>query len=149
MRCPTCNNALECHQAAWRNPRTYMCHNSKCPTKVLPMYYAYVEITNNWWFSSRYAISFIHSSGARYAIEGPMIEFDEDGCATGNEISVLFKLSTVHTIWNGQPFAICDKKQVWYEPYQALPVNWEHNGEFDKLRSKFDRYLDKLIVLED
>jgi hypothetical protein len=131
MRCPSCNKPMSYrHQA-------FQCLARLCPSVIEAGYSAFIHIKHNWWFASGYRIPF--KQGATwYVVEG--------GNHTRNPtLTMLLRREPEQYI---RPI-YWDNTEVFSIPYSALPVNDDFDYEFRVLIAKFDRYFNKLIVLEE
>jgi hypothetical protein len=146
MKCPSCWSPLV--YKGGENKEDHGCWNMNCPARVEAAYYSNVKVRNGWWFSAGYTLPFKHNN-SWYCVVGPC----HIKCST--------ELKQIHTFmqygclsWNrGNPIygnrLECTQETVWTIPYMALPVcEPDFNRELDMLISKFDRYLNKLVLLK-
>lgn len=140
------------------NKEDHGCRNMSCPARVEAVYYGNVKVRDNWYFAAGYTLPF-KFGGSWYCVVGP-IRLWFSGARLKTDFTEQTQLQEIHTFrkqmcisWNnGNPIfgdrLQCSQKDVWSIPYMALPVNSDFNREFDVLIGKFDRYLNKLVLLK-
>lgn len=137
MKCTACWSPIV--YMGGENTKDHYCNNMQCPARVETLHYSYVSVEPNWWFAARYSLPF-KCQGSWYCTTGPHFNYRtrQDPYRTTTSLHKLeFQTNGLHL-----------RKEVWKIPYMALPVNEDFNREFAVLHSKFDRYLNKLILLQ-
>jgi hypothetical protein len=127
------------------NKEDHGCRNMNCPARIEAVYYGNVKVRNGWWFSPGYALPFKHNN-SWYCVEA-----DDWDMKNGTYLKSITTYKRSSMIISTAVYGLKnDSKQetVWSIPYFALPVNEDFNREFDVLVSKFDRYLNKLVLLK-
>jgi hypothetical protein len=158
MRCPTCQAPII--RSEEENIKNFRCSNkADCPTIKEARYSLNVSVKEGWWFAESYHIPF-KWNGYWFCAIGPDYHLIDRGIADLDVVgpfTMFQKIKTSYkngiTNWNnGDPIygqvLECSQEDAWYTPYMALPVNQDFNREFDILLKKFDRYINKLIVLQ-
>lgn len=162
MNCTACGYDIA--YKGGENTKDHGCWNMKCPARVEACYYGNVSVKPDWWFAESYTLPF--KNGRQwYSAVGPVYTNFYNKKMPNGQIKYLVKepitsLQRIDTFyehnilnWNGgNPIwgdkLTCKQTEVWTVPYMALPVNEDFNREFNVLVNKFDRYLNKLILLK-
>ena len=134
MRCPCCNYLFECKE---ENRENYSCWNSHCSSREI-RWIPNIQIRNNWWFAKTYTLP-VKINSQWWVIEGPTVSFK----TALNTVSIVKSQLVPGGLSFNYPIITC----VQSIDYMALPVNEnDFLREFNVLISKFDRYLNKLIL---
>lgn len=146
MKCTACFTPI--YHGPEENTKNHRCWNhGVCPARVEAVYGCHVSVKPGWWFSEQYHLPF--KIGPQwYCVEG----YADSSNTYLKKIETHFQHGIID--WNkGNPIwgPRLESKQatVWKVPYMGLPVNDEFNDQFAALLNKFDRYLNKLIVLQE
>lgn len=166
MKCPCCGSHFDCRG---ENREDYHCANGQCPSRKEAGYSPHVGVRNNWWFATKYHLPFKRGD-QWFCVVGPKQEYYKTDLLSlaeqlwprstqryePHQTTVLQQITprtwsypiTSLTLPAGVlKFNTCDQHTLWTVDYMALPVNEDFNREFDALLQKFDRYLNKLMVL--
>lgn len=148
MKCTACDSPIR--YKGGENKKDHGCNSMTCPARVEAVYFGNVSVREGWWFAESYHLPF--KCGAQwFAVVGPNSFYIPSNTTTLQKINTLYRYGILD--WNrGNPIygdrLECSQEAVWSIPYMALPVNEDFNREFTKLVNKFDRYLNKLILLD-
>lgn len=130
MNCNTCHSPFVARRTDEDGEHTYECSRGLfCPERLTAKHRSAIWMRDDWWFASGYSLSFRRNDNW----------FIAWGKGPHRPDTILLKLTTT-------PIRYVD---VFRIPYMALPVNNDFEREFNVLLSKFDRYFEKLFVLED
>lgn len=138
MKCPTCKSPFE--YKGGENKKDHGCNNMSCPVRREAYYCGNVSVRPNWWFAESYHIPFKYNN-IWFCVIRPL--FIDNNIS--NSSTCLYKINLFDSPWAARGPKL---ENIWSIPYMALPVNEDFNKEFDKLINRFDRYLNKLLLLK-
>jgi hypothetical protein len=115
------------------NKEDFGCSDPKnCPCWSEIGYLPHVGVRENWWFATQYHLPF---------------KFNDDWIAASGITygrTDFHKITSYVYTWITQPNRknmTSEQKYLFSMPYMALPVNDDFSAEFNKLKSKFEKYI--------
>jgi len=149
MKCTVCGAPMK--YKGGENKEDFGCSDRKhCPCSEIG-YYPHMGVRENWWFATQYHLPFKFDD-KWYAATGPRHEtIYSNGCWINTrgiigygERTIFQTISPYKYKWLTKPgITHMESKQeyLFSIPYIALPVNDDFLGEFNKLKSKFEKYI--------